>query len=146
MQTRANIAASFQHVAVGQLAHRVQRSLQWAREVEPLLTCLVVAGGVAANATVRSRLEEVASMTAVPVFFPPAKLCTDNGAPLLPLCFCSLSLACRGDTSSCLSRAAEEVRGNIQPVMACTVSVLCSSAPWILSAWPFWDSCGYNLW
>jgi tRNA A37 threonylcarbamoyltransferase TsaD len=79
VQIRANIAASFQHVAVEQLAHRVQRSLQWAREVEPLLSCIVVAGGVAANSTVRSRLEHVAKVADIPVFFPPAQLCTDNG-------------------------------------------------------------------
>ena len=50
---RADVAASFQRVAVEHLAERTARALQWAKDAEPRLSCLVVAGGVAANQTVR---------------------------------------------------------------------------------------------
>ncbi len=45
---------------------------------EPV-TCLVVAGGVAANAAVRAGLQEVADHFGIPAVFPPTKFCTDNG-------------------------------------------------------------------
>lgn len=80
LQVRANIAASFQRVAVAQLVHRVKRGVEWAREIEPGVTCMVVSGGVAANTVVRSTLEETAAAAGLPVHFPPLKLCTDNGA------------------------------------------------------------------
>ena len=41
---------------------------------------LVVAGGVAANLYLRSRLEEVAAKYGARLVAPPVKLCTDNGA------------------------------------------------------------------
>eukprot|EP00899_Mesostigma_viride_P029338 jgi/Mesvir1/958/Mv17512-RA.1 len=56
-QVRADIAASFQRVAVAHLENRTKRAIQWARTIEPGLTHLVVAGGVAANKVVRSRLQ-----------------------------------------------------------------------------------------
>ena len=46
----AHVAASFQRVAVLHLAERTARALAWAREVEPTLSSIVAAGGVAATA------------------------------------------------------------------------------------------------
>lgn len=45
---------------------------------EPL-SCLVVAGGVAANAAVRAGLQQVAEQYGLPCVCPPPRLCTDNG-------------------------------------------------------------------
>lgn len=73
------MAASFQHVAVEQLAHRLKYAAQWAREVAPEIDTLVVAGGVAANATLRRRLEEVALEGGYRTVYPHPRLCTDNG-------------------------------------------------------------------
>ena len=75
----SHVAAAFQRVAVAHLAERTARALNWAREAEPSLTCLVVAGGVAANQTVRSELASVASRAGLPMVCPPVRLCTDNG-------------------------------------------------------------------
>jgi N6-L-threonylcarbamoyladenine synthase len=41
---------------------------------------LVVAGGVAANSAIRSRLEAIANARGVRLVAPPVKYCTDNGA------------------------------------------------------------------
>ena len=87
---RADIAASFQFAAVKHLEERTRRAIAWAREslsLEPLnedaekrdLSCVVVAGGVAANATVRATLGSVAEEAGLPLVLPPPRWCTDNG-------------------------------------------------------------------
>jgi N6-L-threonylcarbamoyladenine synthase len=43
-------------------------------------TALVVAGGVAANATIRAKLTELCEAQKIPFVAPPAALCTDNAA------------------------------------------------------------------
>lgn len=43
------------------------------------MTCLVVAGGVAANKKVRSALNNIADKYDLPFLVPPAKFCSDNG-------------------------------------------------------------------
>jgi len=78
-QIRANIAASFQEAAVVHLEERVTRALNWALDTHPDIKHLVVAGGVAANKVVRSRLGAVAEGVGVELVCPPGKLCTDNG-------------------------------------------------------------------
>lgn len=79
-QVRADIAASFQRVAVRHLAERTARGAQWATETCPGLSTLVVAGGVAANKAVRSELQAVADATGLKLVCPPPQYCTDNGA------------------------------------------------------------------
>jgi tRNA A37 threonylcarbamoyltransferase TsaD len=44
-----------------------------------MVTCLVVAGGVAANSKVRSTLQAVADKYNLPCLVPPVKFCSDNG-------------------------------------------------------------------
>jgi N6-L-threonylcarbamoyladenine synthase len=55
---------------------RTKRALAAAGTV----TALVTAGGVAANAAVRSALEALASERDLPFIAPPLALCTDNAA------------------------------------------------------------------
>ena len=87
-KTKADIAASFQKAAVKHLEERTKRAVEWAGDVlnegegtrvTSSLSCIVVAGGVAANATVRESLSAVASDAGLPLVTPPAKWCTDNG-------------------------------------------------------------------
>jgi len=78
-QRRADLAASFQRVAVQHLEQRCTRAIQWARESHPDIQDLVVAGGVASNAYLRSRLQSVTSAAGLGLVCPPPKLCTDNG-------------------------------------------------------------------
>ncbi len=70
-----DIAASFQAAIVDVLVSKCLAALQ--REG---LDRLVVAGGVGANARLRERLVDAAGTIGAEVFFPPLRLCTDNGA------------------------------------------------------------------
>jgi N6-L-threonylcarbamoyladenine synthase len=71
---RRDLAASFQASVAAVLADRARHALAMA----PGATALVVAGGVAANGTVRAALAAVADRAGLPMVAPPARLCTDN--------------------------------------------------------------------
>jgi N6-L-threonylcarbamoyladenine synthase len=70
----ADIAAAFQAAAAAVLADRAAHALA----MLPAARLLVVAGGVAANATVRAALAAVAGARGVRWVAPPPRLCTDN--------------------------------------------------------------------
>jgi N6-L-threonylcarbamoyladenine synthase len=72
----ADIAASFQQAAVECLIDRLELALANAGP----FPALVVAGGVAANRTVRAALEALAAKHAMRFTAPPHELCTDNAA------------------------------------------------------------------
>lgn len=72
---RADIAASFQAAVVDVLAAKCLRALEATG-----MSRLVVAGGVGANSALRERLGSETARVGARVFFPPARLCTDNGA------------------------------------------------------------------
>ncbi|MBX7482444.1 tRNA (adenosine(37)-N6)-threonylcarbamoyltransferase complex transferase subunit TsaD [Qipengyuania qiaonensis] len=72
----ADIAASFQQAAVDCVTDRLRIALAGMDDVDTL----VVAGGVAANATVRAALEQLAADHGMRFAAPPPKLCTDNAA------------------------------------------------------------------
>lgn len=78
-RTRADIAASFQRVAVLHLEERCERAIEWALKIEPSVKYLVVSGGVASNQYVRARLDQVAQRNSLRLVCPPPSLCTDNG-------------------------------------------------------------------
>jgi N6-L-threonylcarbamoyladenine synthase len=70
-ERRADLAASYQHAIVEQLAHRVERALD-----QTGLRQLAIGGGVAANGPLRERLGALAPTVKIP----PRELCTDNAA------------------------------------------------------------------
>jgi len=72
---RSDLAASFQAAVVDVLVAKCLAALE--REG---LERLVIAGGVGANEALRERLVAEAGERGVQVFFPPLRLCTDNGA------------------------------------------------------------------
>ncbi|QIG54959.1 tRNA (adenosine(37)-N6)-threonylcarbamoyltransferase complex transferase subunit TsaD [Altererythrobacter sp. BO-6] len=72
----ADIAASFQQAAIDCLTDRLEHALD---RIDPP-PHLVVAGGVAANQSVRTALEGLASRRAMGFTAPPMALCTDNAA------------------------------------------------------------------
>ncbi|WP_127108158.1 tRNA (adenosine(37)-N6)-threonylcarbamoyltransferase complex transferase subunit TsaD [Pararhodobacter zhoushanensis] len=73
-QDRADLCAGFQAAVSDTLAEKARRALALC----PDITAFAVAGGVAANATLRSRLTQVAGD--IPFIAPPLALCTDNAA------------------------------------------------------------------
>lgn len=72
----ADIAASFQRAAIDCVLDRLNRALE---DMEPVAT-LVVAGGVASNALIRSELQALAENHGMRFTAPPPALCTDNAA------------------------------------------------------------------
>ncbi|MGH6787312.1 MAG: tRNA (adenosine(37)-N6)-threonylcarbamoyltransferase complex transferase subunit TsaD [Novosphingobium sp.] len=72
----ADIAASFQQAALDCVIDRTRRALGQADGA----TALVVAGGVAANRTIRAGLEALAAAHGLPFVAPLPALCTDNAA------------------------------------------------------------------
>ena len=72
---RADVAASFQAAVIDVLAAKCLRALEATG-----MDRLVVAGGVGANVALRDRLVRETARTGATVYFPPARLCTDNGA------------------------------------------------------------------
>ncbi|MEP3275477.1 MAG: tRNA (adenosine(37)-N6)-threonylcarbamoyltransferase complex transferase subunit TsaD [Stappiaceae bacterium] len=76
-----DISASFQLAVADILGKRSRRAIARFREAFPNETPrLVVAGGVAANSTLREALVEAAAETDAQLIAPPPALCTDNGA------------------------------------------------------------------
>jgi N6-L-threonylcarbamoyladenine synthase len=71
-----DIAASFQQAVVDCLVDRTRRALDQADGA----TALVVAGGVAANASIRAALQALAAEHSLKFVAPPLWLCTDNAA------------------------------------------------------------------
>jgi N6-L-threonylcarbamoyladenine synthase len=70
----ADIAAGFQAAVADIFVDRMSHAL----DMCPEATALVVAGGVAANQTIRARLIEVAAAAGKRFLAPPLRLCTDN--------------------------------------------------------------------
>lgn len=72
---RRDLCAAFQTAVADVLAEKTRRALA----LSPV-PVLAVAGGVAANAQIRTALEQVATQSGARFLAPPLRLCTDNGA------------------------------------------------------------------
>jgi N6-L-threonylcarbamoyladenine synthase len=79
-QDAADLAAAFQEAVGEVLADRAGRALARFREETGSAGPLVVAGGVAANARLRARLQDCAGEAGTRLVAPPPALCTDNAA------------------------------------------------------------------
>jgi tRNA A37 threonylcarbamoyltransferase TsaD len=98
-EDKANIAASFQNVAIKHIEQRLKRTMDMLEDEDedeeegggegstctknsPGIRSLAVVGGVAANKELRSRLETLCAERdeAWEMFVPPPRLCTDQGA------------------------------------------------------------------
>ncbi|MCI4664915.1 MAG: tRNA (adenosine(37)-N6)-threonylcarbamoyltransferase complex transferase subunit TsaD [Neomegalonema sp.] len=80
-QDVADLCASFQLAVCDSLAQKTARAATMFAELsEGRPACLAVAGGVAANQTLRTRLRNVAAEAGLTFAAPPLSICTDNGA------------------------------------------------------------------
>jgi len=79
---KADIAASFQNVAIRHIEQRVRRCMNMLDEEGSGIRCLAVVGGVAANTELRTRLQALCNKRreSWSMFVPPPRLCTDQGA------------------------------------------------------------------
>lgn len=71
----SDVAASVQHTIVSVLTERAMRGT-----LRHDLTCLTLAGGVAANEQLRSKLAEACSQEGLTLICAPLEFCTDNAA------------------------------------------------------------------
>ncbi len=78
----ADLCASFQEAAADCVVDRTGRAMALYTEAlaDDVPRRFVMAGGVAANAALRGRLEALCAARAFALHVPPMKLCTDNGA------------------------------------------------------------------
>ncbi len=72
---KADLATSFQNVVVETLTKKTMQALK-----DYHVNHLIVAGGVAANQGIRTRLVELCEQNHITVSFPDMKYCTDNAA------------------------------------------------------------------
>jgi len=79
-QRRADICASFQLAVADILSARSARAMEMFADVHDGKRSFVVAGGVAANKTLRARLEGEARRAGFDFLAPPMRWCTDNAA------------------------------------------------------------------
>lgn len=79
-QGRADLCASFQRAVSDCLAGKTERALADFKTRHDGDIRLVVAGGVAANQSIRSALDEVAHAAGASLIAPPLRHCTDNAA------------------------------------------------------------------
>lgn len=77
-QDRADLCAAFQTAVADILAEKTRRALASVSDVP--LQGLAVAGGVAANTLLRTRLQALAEESRLAYVAPPLRLCTDNAA------------------------------------------------------------------
>lgn len=79
-QDRADICAGFQAAVSDVLTAKTARALDIYCAARPAQPAFAVAGGVAANATIRAALSDLCKDRAVRFTAPPLALCTDNAA------------------------------------------------------------------
>lgn len=77
---RADLCAGFQVAVADVLAEKSRRALSEYLLLAPEVPVFAVAGGVAANAAIRGRLQPVCATAGVGFVAPPLALCTDNAA------------------------------------------------------------------
>lgn len=79
-QAQRDLAASFQAAVADCLTEKTKRALTEYRATNPAQPAIAVAGGVAANTLIRSRLMHLSKETNTAFVAPPLQLCTDNAA------------------------------------------------------------------
>lgn len=78
-QHKKDICASFQYAVVKQMEDRLKYAIDIFKSNYPEANDLVVAGGVAANQSVRAMIQNLAQSYQLIFSAPPINLCTDNG-------------------------------------------------------------------
>jgi len=80
-QVRADIAASFQRIALSHVCEKVKIGLQWYKQHNPdlPLSTMVICGGVARNESLRRMVSNLALEHSMEATFPPFEFCVDNG-------------------------------------------------------------------
>ncbi len=91
-RTRENLAAAFQHTAIGMVVDRVVNAMD-----DTGINTVVAGGGVASNSELRRRLYRLKDERGAQVVIPPPRLCVDNGAMVAGLGYQLLTAGERTD-------------------------------------------------
>ncbi len=78
-QDKNDMCAAFQYSVVSEMQDRLKHAISVFKEKYPDAKDMVVAGGVAANKSVRKMIEDLAQKNGLIFSAPPIGLCTDNG-------------------------------------------------------------------
>lgn len=100
---RADICAGFQRAVSDVLAEKTRRAMKFFEPAEGYEKVLAVAGGVAANTAIRTRLETLCHQNGFRFLAPPLRLCTDNAA-MIAYAGLELMVAGRVDDSTLSAR------------------------------------------
>ncbi|MFA3920113.1 tRNA (adenosine(37)-N6)-threonylcarbamoyltransferase complex transferase subunit TsaD [Ruegeria hyattellae] len=79
-QDRADLCAGFQQAVADTLTEKTRRAIRLYIGENPVEPVVAVAGGVAANGTIRAALEALCQEAGARFLAPPLALCTDNAA------------------------------------------------------------------
>jgi N6-L-threonylcarbamoyladenine synthase len=109
-RARADIAASFQAAIVEVLVAKCVLALE--REG---LQRLVVAGGVGANVSLRMAIEQRLSAIGARAYFPPQRLCTDNGAMIAFAAALKFPDGCEGESGFAVHPRWDLAQAALQP-------------------------------
>lgn len=80
IQDRADLCAGFQAAVTDVLVEKTRRAFHQYLSLNPAQPLIAVAGGVAANGSIRAGLETVSNEFGADFVAPPLALCTDNAA------------------------------------------------------------------
>ena len=80
VQDRRDLCAGFQAAVIDVLSAKAKRAISVYLELSPQKPVICVAGGVAANKSLRSALQSLAERMGCDFLAPPLALCTDNAA------------------------------------------------------------------
>ena len=89
---KADLAASFQKVAVTSIVSKTKKALK-----DYNINNLIVAGGVAANSILREALSDMCKENNIHLSIPPLKYCTDNAAMIASAGYYAYKLGRRAD-------------------------------------------------
>lgn len=79
-EDKIDLCASFQQAIVDILSYKVTHAIQLCRDKQIAVSCVVIAGGVAANQSIRQLFVDTCGKYNMHFCVPPVWLCTDNGA------------------------------------------------------------------
>ncbi|MEM7042105.1 MAG: tRNA (adenosine(37)-N6)-threonylcarbamoyltransferase complex transferase subunit TsaD [Pseudomonadota bacterium] len=115
-----DLCASFQAAAIDSLLDRTTSAVKLTQRMRTRPKALVVAGGVAANAYLRNRLDHLAAKAGLPLLVPPSRLCTDNGTMIAWAGIERLSLGLIDDLTA-RARARWPLDPNAEPALGAGV-------------------------
>ena len=94
---KEDLSASFQETVTNILTIKMKFAIQHCKRNYPKIKNVVVAGGVAANNSIRLSLKELCEENKLNIYYPPVSLCGDNAAMIGWACLQRFKIGYKGD-------------------------------------------------